>query len=70
MIYERQGRLADAVVKMETVKKYNPLDVGVAFQLGLCTCAKAIRFGPARVGTRYAVDAKLFQRSLVFSRYL
>ena len=35
VIYERQGRLADAVVKMETVKKYNPLDVGVAFQLGL-----------------------------------
>lgn len=33
--YERQGRLADAVSKMETVKRYNPLDVGVAFQLGL-----------------------------------
>ena len=33
--YEREGRLADAINKLEAVKKYNPLDVGVAFQLGL-----------------------------------
>jgi tetratricopeptide (TPR) repeat protein len=33
--YERQGRLNDAIGKMESVRKYNPLDVGVAFQLGM-----------------------------------
>ncbi len=35
IVFERQGRLDDAVTKMESVKQYNPLDVGVAFQLGL-----------------------------------
>ncbi len=35
IVYEREGRLADAIAKMESVKRYNPLDVGVAFQLGL-----------------------------------
>jgi tetratricopeptide (TPR) repeat protein len=33
--YERQGRLDDAVGKMESVARYNPYDVGVAFQLGM-----------------------------------
>ncbi len=33
--YERQGRLGDSIGKMESIKKYNPLDVGVAFQLGM-----------------------------------
>jgi len=35
LAYERQGRLDDAIGKMESVAKYNSLDVGVAFQLGL-----------------------------------
>ena len=35
LIYEEQGRLAEALIKMESVKRYNPLDVGVAFQLGV-----------------------------------
>ena len=35
LVLERQGRLPEAVAKMETVAKQNPLDVGVAFQLGL-----------------------------------
>jgi tetratricopeptide (TPR) repeat protein len=33
--YEAQGRLDEAVTKMESVGNYNPSDVGVAFQLGL-----------------------------------
>ncbi|OGL99445.1 hypothetical protein A2304_02385 [Candidatus Uhrbacteria bacterium RIFOXYB2_FULL_57_15] len=33
--YDRQGRLDDAVGKMESVMRYNQYDVGVAFQLGL-----------------------------------
>jgi len=32
---EREGKLDEAVGKMEAVAKYNQLDVGVAFQLGL-----------------------------------
>lgn len=35
IVYERQGRLSDAIGKMESVARYNPYDVGVAFQLGL-----------------------------------
>ncbi len=35
VVYERQGRLDDAVAKMESVAQFNPLDVGVSFQLGL-----------------------------------
>ena len=34
LAYERQGRLDDAIGKMESVALYNPEDVGVAFQLG------------------------------------
>ncbi len=33
--YERQGRLAEAIGKMESVKKYNAFDIGVSFELGL-----------------------------------
>lgn len=32
--YDEEGRLDDAIGKMESIEKYNPLDVGVAFQLG------------------------------------
>ena len=35
LTYERQGRLEEAITKMENVAVYNPLDVGVLFQLGL-----------------------------------
>lgn len=35
IVYEEQGRLAEALAKMESVKRYNPFDVGVAFQLGV-----------------------------------
>ncbi len=35
LVYEAQGRLAEAVAKMEGVKQYHPLDVGVAFELGI-----------------------------------
>lgn len=34
LAYERQGRLDDAIGKLESVARYNPQDVGVAFQLG------------------------------------
>ncbi|TAL50550.1 tetratricopeptide repeat protein [Patescibacteria group bacterium] len=33
--FERQGRLDDAIGKMERVAQYNQLDVGVFFQLGM-----------------------------------
>ena len=33
--YERQGRIDDAIGKMESVAQYNQLDVGVFFQLGM-----------------------------------
>ncbi|MEK7105359.1 MAG: tetratricopeptide repeat protein [Patescibacteria group bacterium] len=35
LVYERQGRLDDAITKMVSVKNYNPRDVGVAFELGV-----------------------------------
>ncbi len=35
LVFEQQGRLDDAIGKMESVAQYNPLDVGVAFQLGV-----------------------------------
>lgn len=35
LIYERQGKVGEAIGKMESVAKYNPLDVGVFFQLGM-----------------------------------
>lgn len=35
IVYERQGRLDDAVARMEGVALLNQFDVGVAFQLGL-----------------------------------
>lgn len=35
LVYDRQGRLTDAIAKMEQVAAANPEDVGVAFQLGL-----------------------------------
>lgn len=35
LTYDREGRLSDAITKMESVRKYNPIDVGVAFQLGM-----------------------------------
>lgn len=35
LVLERQGKLAEAVSKMETVRKGSPRDVGVAFQLGV-----------------------------------
>ncbi|MBI4591910.1 tetratricopeptide repeat protein [Candidatus Uhrbacteria bacterium] len=35
VVYERQGRMDDAVGKMESVAQYNQLDVGVFFQLGM-----------------------------------
>ncbi|NQV90423.1 tetratricopeptide repeat protein [Candidatus Uhrbacteria bacterium] len=33
--YERQGRMIDAITKMESVAQYNQFDVGVAFELGM-----------------------------------
>jgi tetratricopeptide (TPR) repeat protein len=33
--YQRQGRMNDAIGKMESVAQYNQLDVGVFFQLGM-----------------------------------
>jgi tetratricopeptide (TPR) repeat protein len=33
-VYDKQGRLDDAVRKMESVRLYHPFDVGVAFELG------------------------------------
>lgn len=33
--YEQEGRLDDAIGKMESINKYNPQDVGVTFELGV-----------------------------------
>jgi len=41
LVFERQGRLDDAVGKMESVAQYNVLDVGVYFQLGLLYVQRA-----------------------------
>lgn len=35
LVYDRQGRVEDAVLKLEAVERYNPSDVGVAYELGL-----------------------------------
>ncbi|MFC1788035.1 tetratricopeptide repeat protein, partial [Patescibacteria group bacterium] len=35
LVYDALGRIDEAVGKMESVAQYNPLDVGVAFQLGM-----------------------------------
>lgn len=35
VVYQRQGRMNDAIGKMESVAQYNQLDVGVFFQLGM-----------------------------------
>jgi tetratricopeptide (TPR) repeat protein len=35
LVYEAQGRMDEAVKKMEAVALYNPLDVGAQFQLGV-----------------------------------
>lgn len=35
LVFEQQGRLNEAVGKMESINKYNSQDVGVAFELGL-----------------------------------
>lgn len=35
VIYERQGRDNDAMLKLEAVEKFNPSDAGVAYELGL-----------------------------------
>ena len=41
VIFERQGKLNEAVGKMESIAQYNPLDVGVGFQLGLLYLRRA-----------------------------
>lgn len=35
LAYERQGKLDEAISKMESINKYNSQDVGVAFELGV-----------------------------------
>ncbi|MBI2551352.1 tetratricopeptide repeat protein [Candidatus Uhrbacteria bacterium] len=35
LVYQQQGRMDDAIGKMESVARYNEYDVGVYFQLGL-----------------------------------
>jgi len=35
LAYEKQGRLDEAIGKMESINKYNSQDVGVAFELGV-----------------------------------
>ena len=34
LVYEEQGKLNEAFAKLDAIRKYNPADVGVAFQLG------------------------------------
>jgi tetratricopeptide (TPR) repeat protein len=34
LVFEEQGRLDEAFAKLDAVRQYNPLDVGVAFQMG------------------------------------
>ena len=55
LVYEREGRLEDAIAKMEAVKTYNPLDVGVAFQLGILNL-RAGKYDPAQVELERAVQ--------------
>ncbi len=35
VVLDREGRLKEAITKMESVVRFNPQDVGVAFQLGI-----------------------------------
>ncbi len=57
LTYERQGRLDEAILKMESVAKYNPQDVGVAFQLGQLYLRRAFSgdFVRAKNAFEYAI---------------
>lgn len=35
LVYQKQGRLDDAIRKLESISEFHPLDVGALFQLGL-----------------------------------
>jgi tetratricopeptide (TPR) repeat protein len=35
LVYEQQGKLNEAIGKMESISNYNPQDVGAAFELGI-----------------------------------
>lgn len=57
-IYTQQGKLDDAIGKMESVVNYNKTDVGVAFQLGLLYLRRAGKDDTARAqaALEYAVQ--------------
>lgn len=57
-IYTQQGKLDDAIGKMESVVKYNKNDVGVAFQLGLLYLRRAGKDDASRAqaALEYAVQ--------------
>ncbi len=57
-IYAQQGRLDEAIGKMESVVKYNQTDVGVAFQLGMLYLRRAGKDDAARAqaALEYAVQ--------------
>lgn len=57
--YDRQGRLDDAVGKMESVMRYNQNDVGVAFQLGLLYLRRGEEGDLARAETELARAVEL-----------
>lgn len=56
-IYAQQGKLDEAIGKMESVAKYNDTDVGVAFQLGLLYLRRANKDdqGRAQAALEFAV---------------
>lgn len=57
-IYAQQGKLDEAIGKMESVVKYNQNDVGVAFQLGMLYLRRAGKDDTARAqaALEYAVQ--------------
>ncbi len=77
VVYQLQGRLADAITKMEAVKQYNPLDVGVAFQLGLlylrqgktdlaqAELERAIQLEPTYANARWFLAAIYEQKGMI-----
>jgi tetratricopeptide (TPR) repeat protein len=54
LVYEAQGRLDEAVGKMESVLRYNPSDVGAYFQIGLLYLERGEEGDMDRAGEAFA----------------
>jgi tetratricopeptide (TPR) repeat protein len=62
LVLEQQGRQDDAIGKMESVARHNPLDVGVAFRLGVLYLRRGVGDDLARAQNafEYAVSIAPF----------